>query len=208
MEGKTVHIIADPSENTTLIRIGEVVDNTPYTASIHFVNYDNVTQLEAGYNNYVVARRERWAEWRNSNLRSDRLMATIDSLANEVTCCGAEARDSQAWPHWGKWVWPNHYVSTSYEDEINFIKNWLNERIVWMDALLRYTPPEPPDPEPLVGDVNNDGQVTIADINLVVDIILMGTNDPETKKRADVNGDGEITIADVTYIINLILRAS
>jgi len=159
-------------------------------------------------NNYVVARRERWAEWRNSNLRSDRLMATIDSLANEVTCCGAEARDSQAWPHWGKWVWPNHYVSTSYEDEINFIKDWLNERIVWMDALLRYTPPEPPDPEPLVGDVNNDGQVTIADINLVVDIILMGTNDPETKKRADVNGDGEITIADVTYIINLILRAS
>ena len=77
-----------------------------------------------------------------------------------------------------------------------------------MDALLRYTPPEPPDPEPLVGDVNNDGQVTIADINLVVDIILMGTNDLETKKRADVNGDGEITIADVTYIINLILKAS
>ena len=156
-------------------------------------------------NEYVLARRARWKEMREGNLRSDRLWATIDSLANEVTCCGAEARNSQAWPRWGVWVWPNHYVSTSYDDEINFIKEWLTERIIWLDAILQYTPPDPPVPEPLLGDVNNDGQVNIADINLVVNIILGGNADAETKLRADVNSDGEVTIADITNLISLIL---
>ena len=53
----------------------------------------------------------------------------------------------------------------------------------------------------LVGDVNGDGQVDIADINAVNDIIL-GINGYTT--AADVNGDGEITIADLNAIIDII----
>ena len=55
---------------------------------------------------------------------------------------------------------------------------------------------------PLRGDVNKDGEVNIADVNLVVSFILVGENDPE----ADVNGDGEINIADVNIIIEEILN--
>ncbi len=53
----------------------------------------------------------------------------------------------------------------------------------------------------LKGDVNNDGEVNIADINAVIDIILTGGNNA----RADVNGDSEVNIADVNTLIDIIL---
>ena len=56
------------------------------------------------------------------------------------------------------------------------------------------------------GDVNGDGEVNVADINTVLDIILGGAADDVTKKRADVNGDLEISLADVNVLIDTILK--
>jgi hypothetical protein len=56
------------------------------------------------------------------------------------------------------------------------------------------------------GDVNNDGEVNISDINLLIDIILGGNADELTLKRADVNDDDEINISDLNSIINTILN--
>ncbi len=52
------------------------------------------------------------------------------------------------------------------------------------------------------GDVNGDGEVTIADANAVINIILTGSQNPS----GDVNGDGEITIADANAVIGIILQ--
>ena len=51
------------------------------------------------------------------------------------------------------------------------------------------------------GDVNDDGEVNIADVNAVIDIILSGSGNI----AADVNGDGEVNIADVNAVIDIIL---
>lgn len=59
----------------------------------------------------------------------------------------------------------------------------------------------------LTGDVNGDGEVGIADINTLIDIVLGGTTDEDTRKRADVNNDQEIGIADINTLINLILMS-
>ena len=56
--------------------------------------------------------------------------------------------------------------------------------------------------EPVVGDVNGDGEVNIADVNAVIDLILSGVND----LKGDVNGDEEVNIADVNSIIDIILN--
>ncbi|MBR5685900.1 MAG: chitobiase/beta-hexosaminidase C-terminal domain-containing protein [Muribaculaceae bacterium] len=56
------------------------------------------------------------------------------------------------------------------------------------------------------GDVNNDGEINIADINALIDIILSGnTVDACTFWRADIAEDGELGIADVNAIIDRIL---
>jgi len=52
------------------------------------------------------------------------------------------------------------------------------------------------------GDVNADGDVNIADINVVTDVILGNQFD----SRCDVNKDGDINIADINYLIELIFN--
>ena len=58
-------------------------------------------------------------------------------------------------------------------------------------------------PAQISGDVNNDGEINIADINAVIDVILGGHSDHIS--ACDVNGDGEINIADINTIIDIIL---
>ena len=54
----------------------------------------------------------------------------------------------------------------------------------------------------VVGDVNGDGEVTIADVNTIIDLILSG----ESSQSADVNGDEEVSIADINAVIDIILH--
>ena len=58
--------------------------------------------------------------------------------------------------------------------------------------------------EVLAGDVNGDGEINIADVNALIDIILRGTTNSQL---ADVNGDGEINVADVNVVIDMILNS-
>ena len=55
--------------------------------------------------------------------------------------------------------------------------------------------------ETLRGDVNKDGEVNIADVNAVINMILGGS----AVTLGDVNGDGEINIADINALIDKIL---
>ena len=55
------------------------------------------------------------------------------------------------------------------------------------------------------GDVNGDSEITIADINSLIDMVLAGV--VVNARRADVNGDGEVNIADINAVINMILGA-
>ena len=54
----------------------------------------------------------------------------------------------------------------------------------------------------IVGDVNGDDMVDIADVNAVINLILNN----EKYDSADINGDGDVDIADVNAIINIILK--
>ena len=59
----------------------------------------------------------------------------------------------------------------------------------------------------LKGDVNLDGNVNIADINLLIDYILRDKVNSETLERGDVNADNAINIADINVVIQIILGA-
>ena len=91
---------------------------------------------------YTAQLKARWAQMRAANLSEERVMATVDSLATVLTSHGAEARNSQAWPRWGQYVWPNYYVAKDFNDEVAYIKRWLHDRLAWMDQALDFGPAE------------------------------------------------------------------
>ena len=73
------------------------------------------------------------------------------------------------------------------------------------DIKISYSDKWPAQPS-IPGDVNGDGEVNIADVNAVINVILSGgTTDGDLFKAADVNGDGEVNISDVNTLIQLII---
>ena len=54
----------------------------------------------------------------------------------------------------------------------------------------------------LVGDTNGDGEITLADANLVSDVYFRRKAEPSNICCLDANGDGDITPIDVQYITN------
>lgn len=56
----------------------------------------------------------------------------------------------------------------------------------------------------MLGDVNSDGAVNIADITALIDLLLNGTS--YYNAAADMNQDGSVNIADVTALIDYLLN--
>ncbi|MBO4803009.1 MAG: CotH kinase family protein [Muribaculaceae bacterium] len=180
--------------DTWMYQVNDILPKKPTTDMVplwwYYLNKDTL---------YIQHLKQRWSQYRQSNLRIDNLMATIDSLATMLTSNGAESRNTMAYPLWGTYIWPNYYIATDYNDEIAFLKQWITDRIVWMDRQLDYRPPHLP------GDINEDGEVTIADVNKLIEMILLGTIDLDDIPQADLDGDGEVGIADISYLIYCIL---
>lgn len=87
----------------------------------------------------------RWSQYRKGAYSWSHIEHVIDSLTNVLTTEGAEARNSKAWKIWQRtnkewkgptYIWPNKYVSSSYADEIDYLKGWIKERLNWMDEQL------------------------------------------------------------------------
>ena len=56
-----------------------------------------------------------------------------------------------------------------------------------------------------IGDVNGDGNMTIADVTSLIDLLV---SDDELPDGADVNGDGVVSIKDVTDLIDILLSGN
>ena len=57
----------------------------------------------------------------------------------------------------------------------------------------------------LLGDANDDGNVSVSDVTVTVNYVLGQTPSVFNFKNADVNKDNDISVADVTQIVNIIL---
>lgn len=93
--------------------------------------------------------KERWELYRATSYSDENIEQTIDSLTTLLNIKGAQGRNSQAWPRWGKYVWPNKYVAKSYDDEISYLKDWIRKRLTFMDKALLGKEPEPIEYTPL-----------------------------------------------------------
>ena len=84
--------------------------------------------------NYVNKLKCRWEYLRVNSFHKDSIFNFIDSLALYLD--DASDRNFQRWDILGTYVWPNFYVGNTYQDEIGFLKNWIEFRLVWIDNNL------------------------------------------------------------------------
>ncbi|MBT3748884.1 MAG: T9SS type A sorting domain-containing protein [Bacteroidetes bacterium] len=76
----------------------------------------------------------RWMVLREGALHTDSIFQWLDIKTDELE--GAIDRNFDSWPIFSQWVWPNSYVGNSYQDEIDFLKEWISERMTWLDDYM------------------------------------------------------------------------
>lgn len=74
---------------------------------------------------------ERWNVLRKNQFSPGTIHGYIDSLTAWLD--EAKTRNFEKWPVLGVYVWPNYYVGQTYQDEIAYLKQWITDRVSWMD---------------------------------------------------------------------------
>lgn len=83
---------------------------------------------------FLAQTQERWRALRQDILKTETLMSDIDALSNELS--EAQSRNFRQWDILTSYIWPNTYVGRAYANEIIFLKDWLRQRLEWMDTQI------------------------------------------------------------------------
>ena len=74
----------------------------------------------------------RWKQLREDKLNTEYLINSIDAMVEEMG--PAIDLNFERFDIMGTYVWPNDFIGNSHEEEIDFLKDWLIQRLEWMDA--------------------------------------------------------------------------
>ncbi|MFB6318236.1 CotH kinase family protein [Saccharicrinis sp. FJH54] len=78
--------------------------------------------------------KRRWSELRKSEFAINNIYNYIDSLVNILQ--EPARRNFSHFDVINRNIWPNYYIGKNYNDEIEYLKTWLADRIHWIDGEL------------------------------------------------------------------------
>lgn len=81
---------------------------------------------------FAAATRARWDALKAAQI--DTLPAFVEATAAALGAAPAE--NFRKWPILDRYTWPNGVVTGSYEGDVAYFKDWLLQRIAWLDANL------------------------------------------------------------------------
>ncbi|MBN2611174.1 MAG: CotH kinase family protein [Bacteroidales bacterium] len=76
----------------------------------------------------------RWNELRNNAFHLDSIFDLIDSCAGLLD--KAQKRNFQKFNILNSYVWPNPYIGGSYYNEVEHLKEWIADRLDWLDTKM------------------------------------------------------------------------
>ncbi|KPK83804.1 MAG: hypothetical protein AMS27_11830 [Bacteroides sp. SM23_62_1] len=88
---------------------------------------------------FKIEMKKRWQYLRQDPFHVDHIYEIIDSLATVLDA--AKDRNFYRFPVLGQYIWPNYFIGQTYEEEIEFMKDWIYNRIQWMDAQIALISP-------------------------------------------------------------------
>lgn len=83
--------------------------------------------------NFVIALKSRWMALRTDILSTDALIGFINAQTTRIKFSNSSARNFAKFDVLGQWVWPNSFVGATYDQEIDYLINWIERRLIWMD---------------------------------------------------------------------------
>jgi hypothetical protein len=78
--------------------------------------------------------KSRWLTLRASELSNTKIEQYISTMQNTLLNTDAVTRNFVKWPILGTYVWPNYYVGSRYNEEVDYLKSWLTTRLKWLDT--------------------------------------------------------------------------
>lgn len=119
--------------------------------------------MEDVYFNRLVS--TRWKSLRNNEFSNQQITFLIDSLTSLLN--EPQERNYSRWPILGTYVWPNYnWQNNSYQDEVSFFRNWLFNRLSWMDANVNANPLHP---EAMLSQIQSNSSLVKLRIHLMDD---------------------------------------
>jgi len=83
---------------------------------------------------FVSQLNARWSELRQTYYMTSSIDNFIDSIA--LVLEAPQQRNFQRWPVLDQWIWPNNFIGNTYANEINYLKSWIGDRLLWIDEHL------------------------------------------------------------------------
>ncbi len=81
--------------------------------------------------NFQIKLKARWNALRNGALADEKIYGQVDSVKNVLK--DAQVRNFQQWNIMGRYIWPNYHFTGNYTEEVDWTKNWIKDRIAWLD---------------------------------------------------------------------------
>ncbi len=114
-------------------------------SNIEFLYYDNFQVPfwwkkifnDTVFQNSVNAR---WRELQPQILNPNFIDNFVDSLVIHLD--ESQQRNFERWQILGTYIWPNFFIGQTYQEEIDFLKSWIHERLQWMNNNMIGSPTE------------------------------------------------------------------
>lgn len=84
--------------------------------------------------NFVNKLKNRWQNLRNDEFTEANLHKMIDDHAILLKDTGAAERNFETWDILGAYVYPNAFIGNTYNEEVEFLKEWVSNRLTWLDS--------------------------------------------------------------------------
>ena len=163
--------------------------------------------------NYTGLTRCMWDDHRSDAWSDESINGIIDSLATVLA--EPSIRDHARWPRLGEYVWPNVFIGNTYDEEVEFLRGWVMDRLAWLDANIEgnclpgctdvtacnYDSSAIYDDgscEPCTcpGDVDGDGAIGVADI-----LGVLAEFGCATSCNVDLDEDGQVGVSDILQVL-------
>jgi hypothetical protein len=74
----------------------------------------------------------RWSALRADKFKTTTILNYVDSVAT-VLNTESQQRNFATWPVLGQYIWPNYFVGNTFQQEVEWMKDWITERMAWLD---------------------------------------------------------------------------